>query len=334
MDVVVLETKEWEARACAALAPRHAVDCTTAALRRDNVDAFASAEVVSPFVASDLGGEVLERLPRLKLIATRSTGFDHIDLAYCRRAGIAVCNVPDYGDHTVAEHAFALLLAVVRRIPQAYERVRRGDFSTDGLRGFELAGKTLGVIGAGRIGRRAIAIGRGFSMQVLAFDVAPDPQAARDLGFQYADLPEVLAASDVITVHVPGGAGARSLISDTEFAAMKPGAILVNTARGGVVDAGALVRALRSGRLAGAGLDVVAEERALRDEAEIFRDDSALVPDQLRALIADHALLRFPNVLITPHIAYDTQEAVGRIIDTTLANIEAFARGAAQNRVV
>ncbi|MBB3892961.1 D-lactate dehydrogenase [Phenylobacterium haematophilum] len=333
MDIVVFEAEEWEAKACAALTPHHTLSCTKAPLRRDTVGAYAMAEAISPFVESDLRRDVLECLPRLKLIATRSTGFDHIDLAYCRSAGVTVCNVPDYGDHTVAEHAFALLLSLIRKIPEAGDRVRRGDFSTRGLRGFELAGKTLGVIGAGRIGRRAIEIGRGFSMEVLAFDMAPDLQAAQDLGFQYVDFVDLLSAADVITVHVPGGGGSQGLISDPEFALMKPGAILINTARGGVVDPEALIRAIDSGRLGGAGLDVIAEEKALRDEAEIFRSGSGLQPDQLRTMIADHALLRFPNVLITPHIAYDTREAVGRIIDTSLANIEAFAQGAAQNVV-
>ncbi|MFT4935508.1 MAG: D-lactate dehydrogenase [Pseudoalteromonas distincta] len=333
MDIVVFEAEEWEAKACAALTAHHTLSCTKAPLRRDNVGAYAMAEAISPFVESDLRRDVLECLPRLKLIATRSTGFDHIDLAYCRSAGVTVCNVPDYGDHTVAEHAFALLLSLIRKIPEAGDRVRRGDFSTRGLRGFELAGKTLGVIGAGRIGRRAIEIGQGFSMEVLAFDMAPDLQAAQDLGFQYVDFVDLLSAADVITVHVPGGGGSQGLISDPEFALMKPGAILINTARGGVVDPEALIRAIDSGRLGGAGLDVIAEEKALRDEAEIFRSGSGLQPDQLRTMIADHALLRFPNVLITPHIAYDTREAVGRIIDTSLANIEAFAQGAAQNVV-
>ncbi len=244
-----------------------------------------------------------------------------------------MCNVPDYGDPTVAEHAFALLLALSRNIVPAVERTRRGDFSRSGLRGFDLGGKTLGVVGAGRIGRRAIMIGRGFGMQVLAFDPAPNPAAAQTLGFRYAPLGELLAAADVVTLHLPGGPGSHNLISDAEFALMKPQAVLINTSRGGVVDAEALVRAITSGRLAGAGLDVVAEEASIGEETEIFGPGSGLEAERMRSLLADHTPPHHPNVIITPHIAYDTGEAMGRIIETTLANIRAYAAGTPQNLV-
>lgn len=331
MKIVIFETEQWEAAACARLAGDHALDCTPEGLGPDNVARFADAEVISPFVHSDLGAAVLARMPRLRLIATRSTGYDHVDLAYCREAAITVCNVPDYGDHTVAEHAFALLLALCRHIPEATERVRRGDVRARDLRGVELTGKTLGVIGAGRIGRRVLQIARGFGMRTLACDPSPDAAARKDPDFHAVPLPDLLAASDVISLHAPGGSGLR--LSDPEFALMKTGALLINTARGGAVDPAALLRALLSGRLAGAGLDVIAEEQAFGDEAEIFRQDAAVDPARLRALLADHALVRLPNVLATPHIAYNTQEAVDRIIETTLGNIEAYAAGAARNVV-
>lgn len=333
MKIVVFEAEEWEHRACLALEPAWRVGCRRDALSAAGAPAIADAEAISTFIKSDLSAATLRQLPKLRLIATRSTGYDHIDLDYCRQAGITVCNVPDYGDHTVAEHAFALLLAVSRRIVQAVERTRRGDFSQADLRGFDLAGKTLGVIGAGRIGRRVAQIARGFGMTVIVFDARPDPEAARNVGFRYVALGPLLAEADVISLHLPGGAGSRNLISDAAFAAMKPGAVLINTSRGGVVDAAALVRALAAGRLAGAGLDVIAEEAALREEAEIFRPGASLEAERLQTLLADHALLRAPNVIVTPHIAYDTREAVERIIETAVANIQAFARGAPQNVV-
>lgn len=333
MKVVVFEVTDWEHQACLRLQPAHAVECLEGPLTAANAARYAEAEVVTPFIRSDLGAGVLRQLPKLRLIATRSTGFDHIDLGYCRQAGITVCNVPDYGDHTVAEHAFALLLALSRHLVEAAERTRRGDFSTAGLRGFDLAGKTLGVVGMGRIGRRAAAIGRGFGMSVLAFDPRPDPEAARDLGFTYAPLEDLLGRSDVVTLHLPGGEGTRGLIDAAALGRMKPSAILINTSRGGVVDTGALVVALASGRLAGAGLDVVTEEGALIEEAEIFRSETEMSTARLRALVADHALLAMPNVIVTPHIAYDSQEAVERIINATLANISAFAAGAPANVV-
>ena len=333
MKVAVFEATEWEHEACLRLQPRHAVHCTAERLTADAVEGFADAEVVTSFIWSDLSADVLRRLPKLRLIATRSTGFDHIDLDYCRTAGVTVCNVPDYGDHTVAEYVFALLLAISRRIVDAAERTRRGDFSGAGLRGFDLAGKTLGVVGMGRIGRRVAAIGRGFGLDVLAFDTRPDPDVAAALGFRYAPLDEVLAAADVVSLHVPGGAASHHLIGASQLARMKPGAVLINTSRGGVVDGEALVRALASGRLGAAGLDVVAEERALREEAEIFRTETAVPTERLRALVANHALLSLPNVIVTPHIAYDSREAVERIIDTTLGNIAAFEAGAPENVV-
>jgi D-lactate dehydrogenase len=333
MKIVVFETEDWERVACLALEPIHTVLCRRQPLTAGDADEFADAEAISTFVNSDLSASALKRLSKLKLIATRSTGYDHIDLDYCGGAGIAVCNVPDYGDPTVAEHAFALLLAVSRKIVPAVERTRRGDFSRSGLRGFDLAGKVLGVVGAGRIGRRAITIGRGFGMEVVAFDPAPNPAAAQTLGFRYAPLGELLAIADVVTLHLPGGPDSHNLIGDAEFALMKRHAVLINTSRGGVVDADALVRAIATGRLAGAGLDVVAEEASMRGEAEISGSGGGLEAERLHSLLADHALLGHPNVIITPHIAYDTREAMGRIVKSTLANIRAYTAGTPQNLV-
>lgn len=208
MKVSVCEVAEWEHQACLRLQPQHRVECLKGPLTAENVAQHANAEVVTTFIRSDLSKHVLEHLPRLGLIAARSTGFDHIDLDYCRRTGITVCNVPDYADHTVAEHAFALVLALRRHLVEAADRTRRGDFSTAGLRDFELAGKTLGVVGMGRIGRRVATIGRGFGMTVMGYDPKPDALAAETLGLRYTTLEELLTRSDVVTLNVPGG-GAR-----------------------------------------------------------------------------------------------------------------------------
>lgn len=195
MKVAVFETEQWEHDACLRLQPIHTVMCTHERLTKDTVGRYADAEIVSPFVYSRLDAGVLAQLPRLKLVATRSTGHDHIDLGYCRAHGVTVCNVPDCGDHTVAEHAFALLLAIGRHLVEAVERTRRGNFSQSGLRGFDLHGRTLGVIGVGRIGRRVTGIAKGFGMDVLAFDTRPDEGAAHRMGFRYAPLDDVLTAA-------------------------------------------------------------------------------------------------------------------------------------------
>ncbi len=333
MKIAVFETEEWEEQACSRLQPAHSVSCTRDALDATTAADHTDAEIVSTFVNSTLDAEVLAQFTRLKLIATRSTGYDHIDLAWCAAHGIVVANVPDYGDSTVAEHAFALLLAVARNLVEAVERTRHGNFSQAGLRGFELHGKMLGVIGTGRIGRRAIEIARGFGMAVIGCDIDPDEDAAARLGFRYAGLDEVLAAADVLTLHVPATPQTVAMISDREFGLMKPGGVLINTARGNIVDVPAVVRALSSGRLRAAGFDVLPNEPLIKDEAEIFRADARAEEQDLRALVANHVLLRFPNVIVTPHNAYNTQSAVRRIIATTVANIEAFAAGQPQNLV-
>lgn len=333
MKIVVFEIAESERLLCDQLEADHALACVTDPLGRSNDAALHDAEVISTFIDSQLTAETLAPFRSLRLIATRSTGYDHIDLAYCRAAGITVCNVPDYGDTTVAEHTFALLLALSRRIPAAVERTQRGDFSQEDLRGFDLASKILGVVGVGGIGWRVIGIAKGFGMGVIAFDTHPDHALETALGFRFAGLEEVLATCDVLTLHVPGGAETHHLISTSQLALMKPSAVLINTSRGGVVDSEAMIQALTQGRLAGAALDVLGEESWLRDEAQIFREGSDLSAGTLRALVADHALMRLPNVILTPHIAYNTHEAVRRILDTTLANIQAFAHGAPQNVV-
>lgn len=333
MKLIVFETEEWEHAACLRLLPEHDVSCTREPLNARAASSYPDAEAVSTFVNSKVSADVLVLFPSLRLIATRSTGYDHIDLDYCREHGITVCNVPDYGDTTVAEHTFALLLALDRHLVPAVERTRRGDFSQAGLRGFDLRGKTLGVIGTGRIGQRVIEIAKGFGMEVLAFDVRPDDAAAQALGFRYGDLMNVLGQSDVVTLHVPATPQTYHLISDRELAAMKDGVILINTARGSIIDVSALLRALADKKVRAAGLDVLSEEPLLRDEAEIFRGDRQDTHAELRALLANHVLLRFPNVIVTPHIAYNTEDALRRILDTTLANIKAFAQGRPQNVV-
>jgi D-lactate dehydrogenase len=193
-------------------------------------------------------------------------------------------------------------------------------------------GKTLGVIGTGAIGQQVIRIARGFDMDVLASDLAPNDELARELGFRYAEFDEVLSQSDVITLHVPASPQTRHLISTDEFAKMKHGAVLINTARGNIVDTKAMLEALAEGRISAAGLDVLSEEPAIREEAELLRSEFRHQHD-MEALLADHLLLRQRNVFITPHSAFNTREAVLRILETTRDNVDAFVQGSPQNTV-
>lgn len=290
------------------------------------------AEVLCTFIESPIGEPQMSRFPALKLIATRSTGFDHIDTAEAARRGIAVANVPFYGENTVAEFAFALLLALSRRIIDADERVREGAFSPAGLRGFDLAGKTIGIIGTGHIGAHMIRMAQGFGMTVVGFDAFPNAELSHVLNFSYLPLAELLATSDVISLHIPYNEHTHHLINRENIGGIKKGAYLINTARGAVVETDALVEALRSGNLAGAGLDVLEEEGDLADETTLLASPHPR-EEELRTTLENHYLIDHPRVIVTPHLAFNTTEAVARILDTTIENIRKFAEGSPTNIV-
>lgn len=300
-------------------------------LDESNAALAADADIVSVFIYSKVSKAALDQMPNVKMIATRSTGFDHIDLEECSRRGIVVSNVPRYGENTVAEHAFALILALARKIKQSVQKTNQLKFDLEGLRGFDLKDKTLGVVGAGAIGLHAIRIGRGFGMRVLAFDAFPQPILAEVLGFEYAPLDRLLQESDVITLHVPLNDKTFHLINKDNIRLIKRGAILINTARGGVVDTDALAMALDEGILSGAGLDVLEGEESIKEEAQLLTE--SLPVEKLRAIVRSYALLHRDNVIITPHVAFYSIEAEHRIIDTTVENIESFLAGHPHNVV-
>lgn len=284
----------------------------------------ADADIIAVFVDSEVMAEVLEQLPALKMIVARSAGVDHIALDICRQRGIIVTNVPHYGERTVAEHTFALILALSRKIFQSYERTERMNFNREGLMGFDLHGKTLGVIGTGNIGRNVIAIGKGFNMEVVAYDMAPDQEYAKKIGFGYAEtLEELLQQSDVVTLHVPYLPSTHHLITKARLAEIKPGALLINTARGGLIDTEALLWALQTGLVAGAGLDVLEEEHDTYDRIEFLSQDTHQAQD-LMVMLRNHVLVSRPDVIITPHNAFNSAEAVQLIFDTTIDNIKSF----------
>jgi D-lactate dehydrogenase len=308
MKIHIFETEGWEQEPFRSLGDKHELSFTSDALTADNAADHAEAEAVSTFIYSSLGADVLDALPALHAVASRSTGVDHIDLERCRDRGITVCNVPTYGANTVAEHVFGLLLMISHRLEEAVQRTRSGRFDSHGLQGFDLQGKVMGVVGTGDIGRETIRIAIGFRMDVIAFDVAPDEDAARQLGFEYVSLDELLARADVISLHVPDNPQTRHLIDRPQFERMKDGAVLINTARGSIVNTRALARALAEQKLAAAGLDVLPEEPVIREEAELLRS----VYEQhhsLDNLLANQVLAHLRNVVITPHSAFNTREA-------------------------
>jgi len=329
--IIFCEVEEWE-RGRILEAFGEGVKLVDQPLSFSNIADARDCTVLSTFIYSSIDKRMLDELPNLRLIATRSTGFDHVNLDECARRGIVVSYVPRYGDVTVAEHVFALILALAKNIIPAVDRTRRGEFSFKNLRGFEMAGKNIGIVGTGRIGLNVARIARGFSMSLIGYDRFPNEQAAAELGIRYASYEELLSSSDVITYHVPEMPETCHMLNNENISLLKPNCIVINTARGSVIETRALVRALSEGKIAGAGLDVLEEEPVVREERELV---SSLFQQthSLEAILSGQILLRFNNVIITPHSAFNTNEAVLRILDTTIDNIRSFLAGAPKNEV-
>ena len=294
-------------------------------LKESELDEIKEVEALSVFIYSKIDKEVFEKLPSLKIVTTRSTGFDHIDLEEAKRRGVAVCNVPDYGMETVAEYTLMLILALLRKLRTTIERTCRGVFTREGLRGRELEGKTVGVIGTGRIGSRLIKLLSGFDVKVLAYDVKPKDELVEKYAVEYTSLEELLKNSDIVTLHVPYLPSTHHLINRENIKLMKRGSYLINTSRGSVVETEAIVEALREGILEGVALDTFeGEEVWTEEELIIFRGEKDVSPEVLRKAIESFALTQFENVILTPHNAYNTQEAIRRILMKTLQNLVEF----------
>lgn len=331
--IVFFETEEWEKEFIEAsdlrpFGPR----IYRERLTEDTAKLAEDAEVVSVFIYSDVNKAVLDKLSKLQFIATRSTGYDHIDMAECKRRDIGVSNVPYYGENTVAEHAFGLVLSLSRKIYKAYVRTTRLDFSLEGLRGFDLKDKTTGVVGAGRIGLHVVRIAKGFGMNVLVYDIHHEPLLAEVLGFTYVPFEELLQRSDVITLHVPLTKETHHMINRDNIGLIKRGALLINTARGSVVETEALIAALDQGIISGAGLDVFEGEESVKEETALLVQ--RLPGEKMREILLGYALLHRENVVITPHIAFYSEEALLRIMQTTQENILSFLEGTEINVLV
>ena len=285
-------------------------------LSLENASSVKEVDVICIFTSSVINKDIIDQLPNLKLIVTRSTGYDHIDADYASSKGIKICNVPAYGSETVAEFAFALILTLSRKTREAISALKTdGDYTVPrNVQGFDLDKKTLGVVGTGKIGKNVIHIGRGFNMNVVAYDLHPDEAFAKENNFTYKTLAEVLAQSDIVTLHAPGSKENYHLINKENISLFKKGAYLINTARGELVETPALVAALEAGTIAGAGIDVLEGEREFRKGNNI-------------------PMLDMPNVVMTPHVAFDTIEAERRILQTTIDNLKAFLSGSPINLI-
>jgi D-lactate dehydrogenase len=309
------------------------------------------AEVISIFINSTIDSDFLKAHPRLRYVASRSGAIDHIDLASCRQRSVQVSNVPEYGDHTVAEHTFALMLAVTRRLREvmaAAKTTRR--FSYAGNRAFDLYGKTLGVVGLGQIGRRVTELARAFKMHVIAYDpIEMPPEIARSASVEWVTFDDLLAQANIISLHVRLSPRTYHLFDREAFAKCQKGVVIINTSRGRLIETEALLDALESGQVGGAGLDVMEQEGVMRQSAsqlisaqivEHLRSDAPPQEVQhgvrlknLQEIVSSDAVLARSNVVFTPHVAFNSVEAVERLQAGTIENLRAYARGEAINLV-
>lgn len=322
MEIAFFDTRSYDRHAFerANTGERHRLRFIETRLTSTTAALAADAPVVCPFVNDRVDAETLRVLHAggTRLVALRSAGYNHVDLTAAAELEMPVVRVPEYSPYAVAEHAMALVLTLNRQIHRAYNRVRDANFSLEGLVGFDLHGKTFGIVGTGKIGRALARIAHGFGCRIVAADAYPDEALTRELGVSYVDTSQLYAEADIISLHVPLTPQTHHMIDAAAIALMKPGVMLINTSRGALVDTPALIDALKSRAVGAAGLDVYEEEGPL-----FFRDLSMLpLQDDVLA-----RLLTFPNVVITSHQAFLTNEALANIADTTLSSVDAFERG-------
>ena len=297
----------------------HELKCFENPLNAESVDLTNGYDGVCVFVNDQLNAEVIAQLAarNIKIIALRCAGFNNVDLQAAQKHGIAVVRVPAYSPHAVAEHAVALIMTLNRKTHKAYNRVREGNFSLERLTGFDLYGKTVGVVGTGKIGEAFAFIMKGFGCKVLAYDIHPNPVLI-NAGIQFVELDELFAQSDIISLHCPLTPQTNRLINSESLEKMKPNTMLINTSRGGLIDTKAVINALKNGKLGYLGIDVYEQE------ADLFFNDFS------ESIIQDDMLMRlmsFPNVLITAHQGFFTEEALTQIAQVTLQNLANFEQG-------
>lgn len=318
--ITFFDIKPWEKSYLKKKVKKHNLKFFEEPISNDNISKAKNSDIISVFIYSKVNKSILKKFPKLKMIATRSTGFDHIDLKECNKRKIVVCNVPFYGENTVAEHTFALILSLSRNIHKSYVRTLRDDYSIEGLTGFDIKGKTIGIIGGGHIGMHVVRMAKGFGMNVLVYDLKKQKFLSEVLNFCYVSLDELLKKSDIISLHVPYNKHTHHLINMKNIKLIKKGAILINTSRGKVVDTDALLFALQKKIIGGAGLDVIEGEEFIREEKQLLHESGNI--DKWKTIVRDHKIFKMDNVVFTPHNAFNSKEALLRILDTTIENIE------------
>lgn len=336
MKIYFFEVENWEKIHIERRLKEKNIDAEVKFLNEEldntNVKNFSDAEIISVFIYSKITKDVIDSMPNLKYIVTRSTGFDHIDVEYAKKKGIKVSNVPGYGNNTVAEYTFGLILALARKFKTMILNIERGDFSRQGLMGIDIMGKTIGIIGTGRIGSYVAKIAHGFGMNILAYDRSKKQNLIEQYGVKYVGLEELLSNSDIVTLHVPYTKSTHHLINRFNIKLMKLDAMLINTSRGPVVETEAIIEALREGRLSGGvALDTFEAEDVIIEEE--FLKKEHLPATKLKKALEAYYVLRQENVIVSPHNAYNTRDALQRILDITVDNIESFLKGNPKNIV-
>ncbi len=293
---------------------------------------YIDADVISVFTTSRVNAQVLKQFKKLKLIALRSVGFNHIDLEYCREQHIIVENSPNYGNQSVAEFALALLMDVLRKVTISYLEYKDAKVYPSCLMGLELYGKTMGIVGLGAIGSTFAQISHGLGMKILGFDKIENEKLKKNYNVTYTDFDTLLRKSDFISIHAPMSKENYHMFNEAGFDKMKSNAILINTGRGELIDTSALFNALVNKKILGAGLDVLENEQTITD-VDYMLGINRLDKLTLKQTIINSRLFQLDNVILTPHIAYNTKEAIQRILTTTMENIQEFSIGNIQNYV-
>lgn len=298
-------------------------------LNEENIE--QDTEVLGVFTDSEVSAERIEKMPNLELIVTLATGFDNIDLKHAKQKDIPVCNVPKYGNDTVSEYTIGLMISLMRKISQAKESVESGSFTYRGLRGTEIHGKTIGVVGTGDIGEKIIEKLSNFGVDFLGFDPYQKEHLEDKFNFKYCSKKKLFKNSDIITLHCPLMEETKYTVDKKELELMKDSAYLINTARGALIKSKALLKALQNDEIAGAALDVMEEEHILSDPKTLYQQQ--FDPEDIEKTLYSELIIDHPKTLITPHNAFNSQEAIKRIITTTVENIDKYLQGETQNNV-
>ncbi len=330
MKIGFFELEKWEEDYIKEKLKGNEISFFKGELDIENYRKAKDLDVIACFIYSKLNSELLSKLPNVKFVTTMSTGFNHIDIDYSKKKGIKVSNIPYYGGNTVAEHTFGLILTLSKNLDDAISQTKKDNFSLRGLMGFDLKGKTLGVVGTGHIGLNVIKIAKGFGMEVIAYSIKKDLKLSNKEGFRWVSFENLLENSDIITFHVPLTNETRHMINMKNVKKIKRGAFVINTARGEIIDTDALVFGIDKSIIGGAGLDVLEGEEEMKEHKDSLHNDHS---KNLKTFHQNHRLLKEKNVVITPHSAFYTREALERILDTTIENIKSFSKGKMVNSV-